>query len=283
MCSQNGEVERVSPRVQELLNHVARTPVRIEILSILTDGTLDLRDLSDCLESPRTTVRHNLQEMVEANLIEETIDNEFRSTPLGRVVLDALTAFSDHVETALELEPLFSCVPPSEFDFDIRGLSAVTVTEATRAKPYAPHQRLTALIEDAAKVSGYIPTNPHLVNRTDAPIFQAADSDISLYVPEDIADTLQAEHETKLKKLVQRGPLDIGVLAGAKIDYGVALIDDRVVILGLDEHDKPHVLVETTDKTVQKWASKRIDSLRTRASSIVETDNRGMSISHGQD
>ena len=283
MCSQNGEVDRVSPRVQELLNHVARTPVRIEILSILADETLDLRDLSDRLGSPRTTIRHNLQEMIEANLIEETIDNEFRSTPLGSVVLDALTAFSDHVETALKLEPLFSCVPPSEFDFDIRSLSAVTVTEVTRAKPYAPHQRLTALIEDATSVSGYIPTNPHLVNRTDAPIFQPADSDISLYVPEDIADTLQAEHETKLKKLVQRGPLDIGVLAGAKIDYGVALIDDRVVILGLDEHDKPHVLVETTDETVQKWASKRIDSLRTRASSIVETDNREMSISHGQD
>ncbi|WP_229121545.1 hypothetical protein [Halapricum desulfuricans] len=132
-------------------------------------------------------------------------------------------------------------------------------------------------------MSGYIPTNPLLFNRTDAPIFQAADSDISLYVPEDIADTLQAEHKTKLKNLVQRGPLDIGVLAGAKIDYGVARIDDRVVILGLDEHDKPHVLVETTDETVQKWASKRIDSLRTRASSIVETDNRGMSIAHGQD
>lgn len=275
MCSQNGEVERVSPRVQELLNHVARTPIRIEILSILADEALDLRDLSDRLDSPRTTLRHNLQEMIEVNLIEETIENEFRSTPLGEIILDALTAFSDRVETALKLEPLFSCVSPSEFDFDIGNLSAVTVTESTRTKPYAPQHRLTALIQDARNVSGYIPTSPFLFNQTDVPIFQTTDSDISLYVPEEIADTLQAEHEAELKTLLQRGPLDIGVLSGANIDYGVARIDDRAVILGLDEHDKPHVLVEATDETVQEWASKRIDGLRTEACSIMGADNQG--------
>lgn len=261
MNSQGDWAGEISQRAQELLGHVAATPVRIEILSIIADEQVDLRDLSDRLQSPRPTIRHNLGKMIEADLVEETIDKEYRCTPLGEAVLDGLDAFGDYVDAALTLHPLFSCSPT--LDIDIHHLSDARVTEATRAKPHAPIRRLRDLIQDATTVHGYIPTNPFVFDGQNGSMSQDADCDVSLLVTEDVAEVLRAEYESGFDTVVDRDAVDIGVLSEPALGCGVAVIDKRAIILGLDENDKPHTLVETTNDSCRAWVREQIDQLQT--------------------
>lgn len=276
MCPDGEVADEIQPHVQEVLTHIAGTPVRTAILSALETETLDLRDLSDRLQTPRTTLRHNLQKMIEGELIEETLDNEYRTTPLGRAVLDGLTAFGEHVETATHLEPLFECLWPSQLDIEISSLSTASVTEATRVEPYAPHMRLTALLGEGTDIWAYVPTDPFLFEQPDEPVFRDSHGDISLLVSPDVAEVLYEYHETKLATAVAQGPMDIGVVGVTDMEYGVGVIDDRAVVLGLDDNDKPHALVETTDQQCQEWAIRQIEELQADATPIRQIDGKNI-------
>jgi len=268
MDAQRGEVGPIDAEVQELLDLVAGTPIRVEVLSVLADATLDLRDLSDRLSVPRTTLRHNLQQLIKGGLVEETLDNEYRSTSLGRTVLNGLAAFSEHVETALRLDPLFSCLSPSRLDIDIRRLSSAKVVEATKAEPYAPHLRLTELVRNASTVRACFSTNPFLIDLNGKRIFGREDCDVSLLVTTDVADVLHADHQEELAPFVRNRQLNIGVVETNDLDYGLAVIDDRTVILGHDANGKPHALVETTDDACREWARDNLDRRRASATPL---------------
>lgn len=255
--------------VHEIFEHVGGTPIRIEILRAISDEPFELRGLSERLSAPRTTLRHNLRKMIEMDLVEETVDHEYRSTPLGEAVLGGFDRFERHVSTALRLEPLFSCLSPSRLDVDLCRLSDVSVTGATRAKPYAPHWRLERLVSDATRLRMAVPTNPFLFDRSDESIFRESSREVALYVTEDVAEVLRAEWQTELEAVEGREGIELGVLDGEALDYGVARIDERAIVLGLDETGKPHTLVETTDEAGLDWAADRLDGLRATAAQFT--------------
>lgn len=266
MSSESGGRAHVS--VQEIFEHIAGTPIRINILQLISDEATGLRNLSDRLDTPRTTVRHNLRKMIEAGLVEETINHKYRCTPLGESVQNAFERFGEHIETALQLEPLYVCLPPSKLDFDLCRLSDVHVTEATRPKPYAPRRRLENLSLEATEIRIAIPTTPFQLDRSDELLFDG-DRAVSLFVTEDVANVFRSEYASSLVVADRKDGIELGVIDNTDLDYGVARIDECAAVLGLDETGKPQTLMETTDNAALDWASDRLDELQAAAAPLT--------------
>lgn len=255
----------LDPRVRDLLSHITNTPVRGELLSVVADTSLDLRDLSDALDKPRTTVRHNLQQMLDEGLIEDTLDNEYRASALGHAVLIGLKSLNEHLETAIRMEPLFECVSPGDLRINIDHLSDARVTTASPAEPFAPHQRLSQHIRTATSIRGYFPTNPFLLGTEDAQFLDRATTDAVLLVTPAVADCLLSEMEDALAMAAKRSCLELLVVPDGTTKYSVAIADNRCLLLGLDDKQKPHVLVETENERCVEWAHARLESIRTNA------------------
>lgn len=260
------------PRTSDLLEHIAGTPLRTAILRTVAETPIDLRDLSDRLETPRTTARHNLKRMIEEGLVEETTDNEYLASALGRAVLSGLEKLDSHLETAIRLEPLLKCLDPAQLRLDLERLSDATVTTATRAEPFAPHKRLADLLGEATTLRGYFPTNPFLFNPTGTRLFEPSSGHRTLLFSADVARSLQDDLKDQLARSVTQSRLDLLIVPEGTLSYGVATVDDQYVIQGLDDNEKPHVLVESTDDGVGSWVEERLDVLVAEATPVGECD-----------
>jgi predicted transcriptional regulator len=265
----------VDEQAQDLLNHVAGTPLRIEILSTVADEPMDLRDLSDRLRSPRTTVRHNLDKMIDANLITETIERNYRCTSVGWAVLTGLETFAECLDAALRLESLFECFPPTEFGLDVSALTDAEVTTASRAEPYAPSRRLWEVIEQSEEIAGFLPINPFLFGPPDCTAIQRGECSVSLFVTDDVVTILRDELESTSENCLGQDDFELWTVPERRLEYGLAIADEKVLILGLDENDKPHVLVEATGASCREWAGQRLDRLRTRATRLEKSHSKG--------
>lgn len=252
----NDRRERAS---RELLAHVARTPVRPDILAAVDDIALNLRDLSDRLDVPRTTVRHNLKRLLKEGLVEETIGNEYRTTELGGAVLLGMDGFERRFETALKLSPLLECLPRDEIGVDVYSLTDATVTTTSQADPVAPLRRLEELVEQASRLDGYFPVYP-LLGDIDDVVCRRDGFEATLFLTPGVADKqLSADGAPETPaggtavelRVVDNGP-----------QYGLAVTDRRALLLGLDETDKPHVLLETTSASCHDWVGRRLDRIR---------------------
>jgi predicted transcriptional regulator len=244
----------------ELLEVVAGTPHRRSILRALRGERHDLRGLADTLAVPRTTLRHNLDALSEATLIERTLENEYRLTSTGQAVLDGLDAFRDHVDAASTLAPFLECVSSDDLGVDIDAFADARVTAASKLRPHAPVQRLLDVLEAAESVALATPMLP-----PDTPRFGevlAGDTDAEVFVSEEVAT------------LVRSADADWGtdrsmVVIEDDPDFCAGVADGTALLLGLDDRGKPHALVECWDRACCRWLRQRLSAYRegaTRAS-----------------
>lgn len=232
-----------------ILSAVAASSHRHDILSAIRDRPLDRRTLANDLSIPRTTARHNLDALLDASLIEQTIDNEYRLTPVGAATLVGLEQFTNYVETTSRLEPFFDCVPPGDLGVDICQLTDASITVSKPPKPLAPSHRFLEILAAASTFTALTPTIPGSTDRfVDVLTNDGVDSQV--LVPPTVGDLLDAA--TPVSKTVPRTTIV------SEVPFGLAVADETVVILGFDDHGKPHALLETRASECRRWAVGRL-------------------------
>ncbi|WP_324666282.1 winged helix-turn-helix domain-containing protein [Haloarcula sediminis] len=143
MSDNNHKVETTS--TEETLQCIAGTECRIRILRSVSESTKDLRDLADDLSIPRTTVRHNIKQLVDGDLVTSTLANEYRTTVLGDAAITGINKFSEQLELAISLDPFLSCLSQEQHDIELDKLFGTEITSASRADPFAPANRLVTV------------------------------------------------------------------------------------------------------------------------------------------
>lgn len=261
----------LDPPSYSLFETVSGSKHRIDILCELKEDRFGIRDLSDRLSVPRTTLRHNLNQLMDEGLVRTTLDNEYELTPLGDGVIDGLEAFDRHVQTARSLEPLLTCLSPDQISIDIQYLADAQTTIACRTDPFKPVNRLATLISQGRTVKGYLPTCPLFATAGDL-IARSRHTSIELVLPAPVIDEL-SERETYLFEEAQSASDVTIVPADDQLPYGVLVVDDTAVILGYDENDKPHVLVESQNEECRNWAIRQFEGIATK--SPLETVSTG--------
>lgn len=255
----------------EILSCVAGTNHRIEIISTLADAQFNLRELSDRLGVPRTTLRHNLEQLEEHGLVNETLDRSYALTPLGKATLSGLEAFRSRVQTEARLEPLFSCIDPSTFDFDTRALQDADITVAQQAFPHLPGQTLLDAMKAGQSVSAVLPSVLPLDSDDLEKLGNGHDTRLDLTLTTEVAAAIRQQFSIDLVALDDEEQHTVRVTT-EDLPYGLVVIDERAYIQGFDDGEKPHVLVETDDPCCREWVEVEISSCRSEATRLTEAE-----------
>lgn len=241
--------------VVDLLGIITGTPHRCSILRETSNETKNLRTLSEDLGVPRTTLKHNLEKLIEHDLVENTLDNEYRPTTKGDIVLGGIEAYEDHVRAGFKLQPFFSCVPRDSLGVDQTALKDAEIIVTRRAKPHAPAERLANRLRNGSSVQGFLPALPPL-----------SEPELEEFLIRDSTDLVLASCayellEEELPNLVTKIDGTVGTTSDGP-PFGIVMIDDQDVLLeGVDRNNKPHALVETDDSECYAWAQRKVSSL----------------------
>jgi DNA-binding transcriptional ArsR family regulator len=260
--AESGRATRDGTTPRSILETLAGTPLRLRVLDALSGGDLDLRDLSDRTNIPRTTLRHNLSRLLEAGVIEETRTGAYCLTPRGRIARTGIEAYRTRIETGIRLEPFFECVPIEEIDAEIGWFADAEMTVSGRSSPYAPGRRLLTVLDTPDPVRGYLPSLPAPPGGELGPVLDRGERDI--VVTADVADRLGGAAAA----VTEVEGVSITVTA-EDLPYGGLSIDgERALLLGLDERGKPHVTLETEREECVAWIEREQESYREAASSV---------------
>lgn len=246
---------------------LTRSPNRLAILRSLRRGSKDLRDLGDDLDAPRTTLTDNLSALAERGWVER-IDGEYRVTALGSCVEDVLRDCRHSMRTAADLAPFLEYVPAGGLDVDVGRLHDSEVVTARFPRPYAPLNRFVEVVGDAGRLLAAGP----LVT----PVFDAVHEgvverglDAELFVTRDRYDTLRAEFGSRVEDGLATGRLRFGIREATR-GYGTALVDDALVLGGLDEDGLIRAIVETDSPTAVDWGESVFREHRDAVAEFVE-------------
>ncbi|MFB6133875.1 MAG: helix-turn-helix transcriptional regulator [Halanaeroarchaeum sp.] len=229
----------------DLLGVITGTPLRQRILDTLTSDPMTMRDLSAYLDTSKSTVKHNLSILLDADLVVETNDRRYRPSPLGRVISDSFGLFLEQIEVAERFEPLFRYVPLPP-DTDPILFSGADVTVSSRETPHAASRRLTEIVGNGTSFTGFLPVFPPLSRIDTRRLFENARS-IDLISTSVALEMLRRNHAEVLAE--QHVEIDVT----DDLPFGLLIVDSSVVLQGLDENGKSHVVLESDSEECLNW------------------------------
>lgn len=243
----------------DMVNFLARTPRRSEILDTLHRESLDLRSLSDELDVPRTTLRDNLDSMQKIGWVVENDDREYETTTLGAIVVTKFREYRRAVEVADELQPFLEQIPICDLELDVSRLEGATMTRPKPALPQAPDRKLSEHFEDADEIralsSIVVPMAfRNLHERVTEEMVEA-----ELVVTPTVSDVFRTTYEEWYHDFVDSQQVALGVTEELP-PFGVAIVDDTVLLQALDANDRLCALVETTNEECRAWAERFFES-----------------------
>lgn len=250
----------------DVLECIVRGDRRREVMERLRDGPTELRELSEQLGMPRTTLRHSVEQLADHGLLAQVHAGKYRMTCLGRAALDGLATYDTHVETAIEVEPFMECVPVEELGIELSGLSDVTLTEATRRSPYAPSRSLVEAMTGATEVVGFTPVVPAVSQRPFESLVTDEESTLQLVVTRAAADAIRVEFDGSPPGATEHTTIEV---IPRELQVGGFVLDGRAYLQGFDNNGKPHVLLETESSAVREWIRDRFTALRRSAGPLA--------------
>lgn len=256
----------------DVLECIVRGDRRREIMERLQDGPAELRELSERLGMPRTTLRHSVERLAEHGLLAQVHAGKYRLTCLGGAVLDGLTEYDRHVETAIDVEPFMECAPVEELGIELCWLSEATLTEATPRSPYAPSRSLVEAMTDATEVVGFTPVLPAVSQRPFESLVADEEAVVRLVVTQPAADAIRVEFDDSSPWGTEGTTIEV-TPRGLRV--GGFVVDDRAYLQGFDGNGKPHVLLETESAAVRQWVRDRLSTLRGSAGPLAAAKLEG--------
>jgi predicted transcriptional regulator len=233
---------------------LARSETRIHILSTLAAaGELGKDELHDRLDASRTTIGRNLSALEERGWIAGS-NHTYEITPPGSWVVEDFEMLVETVRAADRFDPVFDCVDPEDFGFDLRD-HEFAVTTADPSDPLKMVNRHVANLQSADEIRAVLPLIGADAVRTVHDRVVAEGIPVSLAITAAVADAFltSPEYEAPVDGLRTHDAVEIRVYEGA-VPYYFGLYADSVEF-GLDDDGQPSVLLETDAEAVYEWAT----------------------------
>ena len=256
---------------REIIECLCNSPQRIKILDALDDTQMDVREVMEALDSPRSTVQRNLSVLEEQGWV-ETAGSGHTTTAVGELLR---AEFVEMGETAIKIErmaPFLNAVDePAEVAVDQLRDVLVTTPEPTR--PHSPRKRLLAIFEEANCVRGFLPVVSSLsveeARRADAGSEPAGEYVVS----SDAFDALQQQYASDEVEGVEIDPpdhIDVQMYDG-DLPYGLFVSDDALALAAYDEIGRMQAVVESTSETTIEWGEQVYEAYRGQSKQPRET------------
>jgi len=221
------------PVVDEI-RFLASSLSRISVLEYLTTTRATKAEIRAQTCVPASTVSRNLTELREHGMVAEDVrENVYESTTAGEIALDALTAAAARFETVRVATGIRDFVDEhTTLPVTEPMLDQCSFVHATSHEPQAPLTRLMKAVSDAEVVRGLAPhLSPVAVDTLSAEVPGGAD--VRVGVQRSTLDALRSHYEERTAAFPATG--DVLFETSDLPEYGVALVDDRVVCGFYDE------------------------------------------------
>lgn len=240
---------------------LASSASRVELLCELGEEPIDLRDLRDELEIPRTTLQRNLKKLEKRGWIEESREG-YSVTKKGELIVEAFTNFLETVRGADALATFVTWVDPGLVD--TRHLKKISGTASTEEAPEAARQRLLNRLRESESSTAILPALSVDLFRDLSNLAIDGRSRVNLVVDRKTEDTLRDECPSELKDALEAGVLDLRIRSEIP-PYGLVVTDTALILLGFDEDSLPRALLETEAEESMEWGNMRCRLAREEA------------------
>ncbi|RJT03044.1 DUF1724 domain-containing protein [Halococcus sp. IIIV-5B] len=248
---------------REIIECLCNSPQRLEILDVLGDARMDVREVMEALDSPRSTVQRNLSVLERQGWVERT-SSGYTATTVGDLLC---REFVEMGETASKIERMapFLNTANAPGEVAVNRLSDVFVTTPDPTRPYAPRKRLLEIFgEEVDRVRGLLP----VVSFVSVEEARRADADGEpngeYVVSSAVFDALHDQYAGEGVDGAEIDPpahIDVWVYDG-DLPYGLFVSDDALALAAYDEFGRMQVLVESTSETAIKWGKRVYEAYR---------------------
>lgn len=256
----------------EELRFLVGSPNRVQILELLDNRTLDIRDLRDELDIPRTTLQKNIRELEEKKWIHRTKDSGgnagYTTTTLGNIIMSEFRRCRDIMYSATELEPFLRWIPKNVLEPDIRHLKDSNITTPEPPNPRAPERRLVELVNNSSTIRLFSPIlTPMMVDELNQG-FNEGDLEGEAVLEREVIEVLQEEYSDIVRRAEENPSIKLKMYDG-ELPFVLVILDEYVVYAGVDEDGVTRALLTNDSSTAVNHAEQMYGSYAEEAEQIL--------------
>ncbi|WP_435347374.1 helix-turn-helix transcriptional regulator [Haloarchaeobius sp. HRN-SO-5] len=242
---------------------------RVEVLTALTDGPVDRRDLRDDVGISQPTTSRTLAEFEERGWVTHD-GRRFRTTPLGTHVAESVASFVEEMESARRLADVVQWFPEEGFGFDLDRLATADVVSVSEGDVGAPVAHLARQLAGATNVLALSHGITSSLMRAWPAGSPGSDRTVRWVFGPAVLDVLRADPEmaTRARRAVESGGVDYFCYDG-EVPFNVVVTDDTVNLCLTGGSGAPNAEIQTDDAAVLAWAESTIEAYRRDATPVT--------------
>lgn len=248
---------------------LTRSHNRVRVLDMLHEaGRLDKHTITDRLDASRTTVKRNLDSLVDRGWVRE-VASEYVITAPGALIAEDFLGLLESIRTAERLAPVMKWTPEPTFEFDLRELADARITLSEPNDPYAPVNRCAEAMESAASYRVLLPAvaRPAIEEMHDGLLRGEARGELVFGKAVARAVESNARYERLCEEMAETGRLSAYVYDGS-LPYYLGVVDETVQVGVEDEDGMQRALVESDAPAVRRWATNTYEEYRDAAATF---------------
>lgn len=253
---------QISDESWQLFTYMSGSRARIRVLARAAAEPVSIRDLTDVLSIPRSTVQRNVTSLEDYGLAVRR-DGAVRATSVGKHVLSVTKRVLNHIATADRLFPLFGVwVGDGEHKLSPEVLSDAEVYLTQGDHPYAPESNLQSILRGKREVRGVwhkeaLPFLETISDNETAPSFD-------LLITTGCGPRVDVEPNLEGRES-RLNPDEFGQLK--QQTGGLLILNESVALLAFDETSRIQAVAISESDAVTAWAESRLDYFRERCTS----------------
>jgi predicted transcriptional regulator len=235
------------------------------------DGTrMDVREVMEALDSPRSTAQRNLSILEERGWV-ETAGSGYTTTIVGKLLRAEFLGMGETAAKIERMAPFLNTADePAEVAVD--QLSDVLVTTPEPTRPHSPRKRLLAIFEEADCVRGFLPVVSSLSVEKSRRADASSEPNDEYVISSAAFDALHDQYVKNVDGTEIDPPVHIDVrVYDGDLPYGLFVSDGALAIAAYDEFGRIQVLVDSTSETTSEWGERMYEAYRRQSTRFHET------------
>ncbi|MFC7157301.1 helix-turn-helix transcriptional regulator [Halomarina halobia] len=243
----------------EEIEFLALSRNRVDVLALLAERPRTRRELVELTGASQPTLGRILGDFEDrAWVVRE--GGEYAVTATGRLVATGFGDLIEIMETERRLRTIVRWLPTDALTFDLRHLSAATITVPSQVRPNAPVTRALDLLRDAAEVSifsyAFNEQSLDVVRERTATGEQRFRGVFSASAIDALADDDQLRR--RLRDLLTSEGAEIRI-TDEEIPLAATVADGSVHLFLRDGSGVLRASIDTDDATVRSWAEESFE------------------------
>jgi len=248
--------------------YLTRSPHRVRVLRELADGERTRTDLADATGASRVTLGRILGGFTDRGWAVRD-DDDYRITPLGRIVAEDLGRLLDSAAVGQRLRGVLDLLPTEAIDVDVRAFAEATVVEAEPADPTAPARRYASVMAEAESVRVLSRTAKPAAIRHHREAVTESEQSFAVVHTERSLSAIAADPEmTAWLRDIGASGQGAHFRTDRDVPVDLMIADETVVLLLADADGSRPAIVETTDEAVRSWATETFETVRADATPV---------------